>query len=425
MGPWWVAARGALASLHPHAPPFGWALYPPYALIHAFAGSLWNAVLGLLTMHALAAPVAAGLVLSLRRDALAPALLAGLLVALDPGLVDTALSGSKAYLGGLWVGVAALGVANRRSSWGPPLALIALAIAALNHPLAVAAAPLAVLLPWRDRRTHVAAGAALLLLSPRLWRGLHEAMPVSGDLGLSPLSAATAWLEMGGPVGWGIALGPLIGLADRRSRALALCTLTALGVLLVAGLGLGYLRDYHLRLLTIPAAAGWAAVPGSWALLGMALLRIPVDPVGGRQVLRPGTITLANALTDTIAARGTPPLVVDGAWVSASVAAEPGAVLVDLGLRGWTASEIALGGQVVVIVSVERDEIGQLPWDGLRWAQGDRYVVVAGSLTEIKAFGERLRGWRPDTRLGGAWDGLIGYHPEVTTEEASEWWPDR
>ena len=94
LGPWWVAASGPPWS-EPHAPPFGWGLYLPYWLLLGPADSLWSAVQGLLLVHALMAPLAlgAGWLLARREGCAAGALLAGAAIAMDPALIDTALSG--------------------------------------------------------------------------------------------------------------------------------------------------------------------------------------------------------------------------------------------------------------------------------------------------------------------------------------------
>jgi hypothetical protein len=106
LGPWWVAWRGPLQTT-PHAPPYGWFLALPYAAILAFARSLWQAEAALLVLHALVAPLGALLAAAQapRRWAPVAALSVGGLVAVDPGLLDTAISGAEGYLGALWLGI--------------------------------------------------------------------------------------------------------------------------------------------------------------------------------------------------------------------------------------------------------------------------------------------------------------------------------
>ena len=109
VGPWLVAVADPLGT-QPHTPLYGWGLTPPYAAIIALAGSLREGVGLLLGLHALAAPLAACCVLLLSPGAWCAALVAGAFVALDPGLVDTALSGSNGYLAPVWLGAVTLGV---------------------------------------------------------------------------------------------------------------------------------------------------------------------------------------------------------------------------------------------------------------------------------------------------------------------------
>ena len=92
VGPYWVAAANPLGGAH--TPLYGWALSLPYSLALALAGSLAQAAVLLLLLQALVAPLAYLLVRSLRAEAWPAAVAAGLLLALDPGLVDTALSGA-------------------------------------------------------------------------------------------------------------------------------------------------------------------------------------------------------------------------------------------------------------------------------------------------------------------------------------------
>ena len=195
-GPWLTALALPL-HLRAHAPPYGWALSLPYALALALAGDLRQAVGVELLFHALVAPLAFLTVLRLRAAAWLPAASAGLLVALDGGLMDTVRSGAEGYLVASWVGVLALGVAARHRSWGPPLALLAWAMAVMNHPLAICTLPLLVMLPWRHRRTWGTALLAGALLIPQ-GLGLLDALPGSGAGGLSPGVAVDAQGDLRG-----------------------------------------------------------------------------------------------------------------------------------------------------------------------------------------------------------------------------------
>ena len=198
IGPWWVAVSGP-PWFEPHAPPFGWGLYLPYWVLLGPADSLWTAVQGLLILHGSIAALAfgAGWWLHRRGGSWAGAAIAGLGAALDPGLIDTALSGSKAYLAGAWIAAMSLGLCARYRRWGPWLALVSFAMAAMNHPLALCAMPLLAWLPWRERRCLWALGLAGVLLLPRLiWVGTHE-LPNTGALEGSVPDALSAIWETG------------------------------------------------------------------------------------------------------------------------------------------------------------------------------------------------------------------------------------
>lgn len=400
VGPW-LAASASPFNLHAHAPPYGWGLHPPYALSMLFADSLRQAVANLLGLHALEAPVAA--LLAGRLGGVLPAITAGALVALDGGLLDTARSGSEAYLAALWVGVMVLCGSKERFS---VLAGPAWAMASMNHPLALATAPL---LALGGRRALPGALVGALMLAPQLPRWWSEApTPSEADAVLVP--ALSAWLRQGGGSAYFLLLAPLIGALRARTRRLALGTLLAGLLLSVAGWKLGYLRDHHLRLLTIPAAACAAALPGPTALLPLLLLRWPASelPEPGHPH-RPGTLGLTTEITAKIAALP-PPVLVDGAWISGTPAAEPGAVMLDLWLRGQRG--LGPGGSVAVIVSYER---GDEPPFEPKLSRGDRYFIASDGLDSLAS---ALCG---HARLGGAYNGLAALRPELGLEAASGW----
>lgn len=405
MGPY-LTATASPVNLHPHAPPYGWALYGPYAAVLALASSLRGAAVGLAVLHALAAPLAA--LCAGRLGGLGAAVVAGGLVAVDPGLLDTLTSGAETYLAPVWIGLLTWLVLQARER--PNLAIgagLAWACAVMNHPLALATLPL-VLLAGPSWRTALGLGLGAAALIPSALGWWH-----AGGTGLddgAPLHALPAWLAQGGPVAGLLAVSAVAGLLGRRTRPLALAVWACLALLCGAGVALGYLRDHHLRLLTVPLAAcvGGFGHRGVW--LGLLCLRWPASHVPPEdKPHRPGTLGLATALTTAIAELPDPVLV-DGAWVSGTPAAEPSAVLLDLALRGH---EVGPGGSLVVIVSYRR---GQEPTWSRRWRRGDRHFLVT---EDHGALAASLCG---SARLGGAWDGLAVLRPETTLDDARAWW---
>ena len=415
-GPWLVALADPIGR-SPHASPFGWALHPPYAICMALAGSLWEAVAGMQALHALAAPLAAWAALRLRSDGWAAAIAAGALVALDGGLVNTALSGSKGYLGATWLAVAVLGIAVR-GRWGPLLACGALAAAVMNHPYALAAAPLLIALP-RTRWTVGGLALAALLLAPRILRALGEPAPGSGGIELDLWNAGDAWLDQGGIGAFVLLVAPLAGLADRRTRPLAIGALLSV---LAAGLlswRLGYIRDYHLRLLTVPAAVCLAGLPRHWAALALLALRVPAHRLPPDRPPQPGTLGLATQLAgalDRAVDAPRAPLLVDAARISGVPAAEPAALMLDLHLRGWPLADLAPGGAVALLVTVDREHMARLPASPTRLVSGDRYLLVSEG---AEGLAEGLCELSP--RFGGAWDWVAVAHPGATMELMPVW----
>ncbi len=414
MHPWWAALRSGWPRAH--APPYGWALLLPYKACMWGAGDLWTAVQRMMLVHALAAPVAAWMTWRVAQ-ARGAAVLVGLLVAFDPGLLDTVHSGAEGYLGPLLLGLVGVGVVSP-GRLGAFVALVGFAGAVMNHPLAICAAPLLLGLRWRERSTWAGAVLALLLLAPRLVRLFSEPLPGGAMQGL-PGEAVGAYLSQGGPVAVAVVLGPVLGMFSQKTRPLAVRTLASLALLGALGVAGGYLRDHHLRLLTIPALAGWAWVgwPGVVALLG--LLVMPWGTQGPPpQAERPGTLGLTRALTHQIHDEVAPPLVVDGAWLSGGPAASPAAIMLDLHLRGWTSDELRPGHTVVVVVSGTRDEVAALDTGTLMVLPGERHALLSGSIAAVAGWSAK----HCQGRLGGAWDALSVLHPSLEVQESRVWW---
>lgn len=418
--PWWAAMRDGWP--RPHATPFGWGLVPPYQLCLLGVANLWEAVSRMLVLHAMLAPLAVVVAWAFRRGAWVPAVLVGLLVSVDSGLIDTALSGAEGHLAPLFIGLLTLGVAGRDRWWGPVLAGVSFSMAVMHHPLAVAGAPILLCLRLVDRRTWVGLAFGLLCLLPRLIRFAVEDLPGGSGQG-APTMALDAYLVQGGAGAWAVLAGPLVGLCHRRTRGLAAATLLSGGILFGLGLHLDYLRDHHIRLLTVPALMGWLG-PAPTISLGLLLfLRLPPHPVQpAGHIDRPGTLGLTHLLTDRVAQENAP-LVVDGAWLSGGPAASPAALMLDLYLRGWTRDQLTPRGDVVVLVSGGREEIRTLAFRLEELSRGDRHLLLRGTQDNVAVWSQQFceaRTNRP--RLGGAYDALSVLHPEMGVEHSRTWW---
>ena len=439
MGPWWVAVEGP-PWLEPHAPPYGWGLYWPYWLLLGPAENLWTAVTGLLWMHALLAPIAfaTAWMYADSGNRWIGSVLIGLAVPMEPGLIDTALSGSKTYLAVIWVGFMVLGLVARRRRWGPILASVAFAMAVMNHPLSVCTAPMFLCLSLGQRRVQMALLLAVLLLLPSgYWLATHS-IPGTGELQASVGSALFHLWETS-PWSTCLALGGVVlgfGLGSGGDRRLVFGVMISGLLLALVGYLLGYVRDYHFRLLILPALLGWVRLSGPWPLLGVLFLRIPVHPIEQpSRAVQPGSLGLAHMFTNHVEELSDSRVVIDRAWIGASPAAEPSAITLDLWLRGRPVDGFGPGGTVILIVSAERGE-GQLDgeiddaiaaWPNPPLLIGDRYFLARGQLDEVRAWSADIcqsRGERglSSPRLGGAWDGLIVLQPQLTSETLMAWW---
>ena len=396
LGPY-LTAYGSPLNPHPHAPPYGPGLYPPYALaLHA--GTLRGAAAVVLGVHALVAPV--GVLAAWSLGGRVAAVAVGLLLAVDPGLLDTARSGSEAYFGALWIGLGGWGLTQRRAA-ACAVGGAALAIAVMNHPLALAAAPLLALVP-RCRAGAAGVVAFAVLVAPHLLGLVGSSSGTGSDLG-PPAEALPAYLSQGGPAAWAVLGGPLVGLCSARTRPLAAATLVGAVVIGTAGAHLGYLRDHHLRLLTVPALVGWAALRGPLGWLPLLLLR-PAEaqaPPDGHPP-RPGTVGLAHVLSESLPEG---PFWVEGAVLAGTPAAEPAALMLDQVLRGRPVDEVDPTGQLVWLVTHPR---GRGPAAELTLHAGDRHLLGVLDATEICS----------TARIGGARDALAVLRPELPGADA-------
>ena len=219
-----------------HAPPYGLLLLPPY-WVAIQAGSLWNAVAVTLFFHALIAPAGALVAQQVCSRRWIVPLLVGLGLAFDAGLIDTARSGSKGYFAAALVGL----MLCCRGGW----ASLAYAGAVANHPLAACAGPL---LFWRsDNWNRGALWGALLGGLAVAHQSLGWGSPGLEVMEKPSLNALEAFLRQGGALAYVIASGPLVGLCLPKGRRLAICTIGAFLLLVMAGETTGYLRDHHLR----------------------------------------------------------------------------------------------------------------------------------------------------------------------------------
>lgn len=414
VGPWLVA-WGDPFSGHAHAPLYGWGLLLPYRLSLAGAGSLWEAAAALQVFHALVAPLVFLTVLALRRTALLVAAAAALIVALDGGLLDTARSGAEGYFAPLWVGVLLFGRLRRDTSWGPSLAWVGAAMAFMNHPLSVCLAPFLWGLSLRTPSGRFGLLLGLLVLLPSLTGANWSEVGGSGGLELGEMVALDAWLSEGGAAAWVLLMAPFLALLRNESRWVGGATIASMALLFLLGNHLDYLRDHHIRLLTLPMAVCLVGIPGKWGLLLLLVVRPPslkLPPEGSPP--RPGTLGMTVGLsTDILRADSGKTFYVDGAWVSGSLVAEPSAIMLDLHLRGVSRERLHPAGDVVVVVSSQRQSLGTAPADELI-AGGDHHWLLRNPVPNSLLCSE-------DTRRGGAWDFLSLAHPELKSGQIGEW----
>lgn len=404
VGPYWAAIR---LDGRAHASPYGAGLLVPYLCAVQVAGSLWEATNLLAVFHALAAPVAAWAAWRMDENRWVPGLLFGLVVAADPGLIDTFLSGAEGYLAAMYVGLVAL-----CSGW---LCWVFFALAVANHPLALLTLPLLIHPENLTRRGLCGLVVCGLLVGSQMW-GWGD--PGVADAQATIADAIGAYVEQGGAIAVAVLVGPFAALFCRKHRGHGARVLLCGALLLCAGAWLGYLRDHHLRLLTIPALMCWMVLPRHWIWLLAGLLAVPNGPtMPPESGVRGSTLGLVSRLGQMVEDLE-PPMVVDRVWVSGGPAVEPSALMLDLYLRGW--GPIGPGNEMVVVVAGEPEDLGEIFVPGSLVLDGHGFTVARAPVDTVRTWSRQFCG--TGARLGGAWDALSVLYPSMTTDEAGLWW---
>ena len=354
----------------------------------------------------------------------AGALAAGVLMAFDPGLVDTLVSGARSYGAPELVGLMTLGVALaiRGYTHGLALAMLGLVWAAGHHPLSIGAAA-GLWLMWPQRETWSVRRAALLfgalLAVPRLLRLAKLALCGEGlvpcivrvaqsnnstaEPMLSQLKTAMhdRFLVDWGSGLWVVLAGVLAtALCRHRThrRAAGFAVLCLIGLVSVGMLN-GYLRSYHLRIIAVPlAVAAGLGLARAWPLAPLGALAAVMN---WQPHLIVGPDSGAVARHDRIAAElPSGPKWVDRVWWSGSPTVDASAVVLSGMLQG--AEGFALGPDVpVTLLSVEDNS-----WEVMRFRTS----------TEARSWLDG-QGRTPHQR-GGAYDWATIVDPSTRLEDA-------
>ncbi|RME27070.1 MAG: hypothetical protein D6798_05395, partial [Deltaproteobacteria bacterium] len=383
----------------------------------------------------------------------AAAIAAGTVVAVDPGLTDTLISGARSYGAPELVALLTvlLGLAWHRDRLALLLAGVVAVVATGHHPFAagLALGGLLLLPGLGDRQGVVGIVTATVLAvfaaSPRIFRLLLLAgcgddplacladvarSNVDPGIGLSVVFRDAFQdrflVELGLEVSAGLVAGILWSRPWLGAGALAIGGTT--GIAAIAWVT-GYLQGYHLRIVAAPlavaAAVGlsrlwplalaWAGV-AAWTLHDHA----PVGP-------DPGAVDRHDMIARRLAALDGP-LRVDRVWWNGDPVLDPSGVVLAAVLQGQDRDHFQVGpGVPVVLLSVGRGPAPPPPpADGERLMEG----VVAASDTpwSLLLFSDPQAAARwiarspaPPLQLGGAWDWLVALHPAEASLEAVRW----
>jgi len=383
-----------------------------------------------------------------RWSQLCGAVAAGVVLAVDPGLVDTLVSGARGYaapevaalltllLALAWRGSAVAGIA----------AACVLVVAMDLHPLAAGLGlGCLLLLPGMgERMGYAELGTAflfgLLFALPRLLRLLAlaqcgpDAMAclaevarsnVHGDESVQLLFLVAAHDRLLVDLGPGVVIGLSVGLVLSKpytgAGALALGGL--LGMLLIGG-ATGYLQSYHLRILAAPLAVGagvglsrlWplALAWAGWA----AWTELPALPQG----LDPGAAARHDQVAAMLADEAGPLWVDRVWWDGPPVLDASGVVLAGL-LQGQDPERFRVGPEVpLVLLSVGQGTAvpGRELAAGTAGPDATPWTVVRvagrGVVRQVIDHGHVV-----PHQEGGAWDWLVALQPEGADLEQTRW----
>lgn len=418
------------------------------------AGAL-IAPLGLLAAWVWAAPPdhrrPTELLASRRPGQLAAGLAAGLVLAVDPGLADSLVSGARGYGAPelLALVTLALGFAVRGSRVWTLVAAAAWMVALDHHPLAVGM--LLGLLPlapdlWRTlgaRGTASLVGLVVILALPRLLRLL-----VLARCGEDPLTCLAAVaqsnvddgqsvllhlraalhdrfrVDLSELVALGLGLGLVLARPWRGIGAVGLGTLA--GVLLVGGLN-SYLQGYHLRIaaapLAVAAAIGLARLwPLALVWAGVATaLHLPERPQG----TDPGAPSRHDALAAAITEQAGP-WWVDRLWQRGQPVLDPSGVVLSAVLQGQEGARFQVGPEVPMLLLVvgEGCPAGRVLAQGRSEQTATDWAACTLSLAEGAAVRQAVTSAGPAQRAvqhGGAWDWVVSLQPGRTDSDAAAW----
>ena len=365
LGPYLQAKAALLGHLpRPPNPESGDALWMLAVPIVAWADSLSTLFTARFVMGGVVAPLAFAAAWHWTEDDVGPArrwaaaLTAGLLMAFDPGLVDTLVSGARTYGAPELVGLTTLGIAlaMRGYTHGLAVAVLGLVWGAGHHPLA-AGVGLGLLFLWPSnlgrgvRRWALGLGA--LLAVPRALRlgdmlmcgegpvACLQRVAQSNNVGAGPPLAQLQkalhdrfLVDWDGGV-WIVLAGVLAVLMCRRSahRRAGIFALMGLAGLVLIGLSNGYLRSYHLRILAVPlAVAAGLGLARVWFLapIGAAVAVMHWQP---REVVGPdpGAVARHDAIAASLPEG---PKWVDRVWWSGPPSLDASGVVLSAQLQG-------------------------------------------------------------------------------------------
>jgi len=372
------------------------------------------------------------------------ALTAGVLVAMDPGLVDTLISGARSYGAPELIGLAtATGAWALRGHSKAALATVVLLMLAIDHHPLAAGLGLGLVAWWMPlqgtlgRRTlTMAAVLGATLAIPRMLRTGAQAMCGEGPIAcLAGVAQSNVAAEVSRTdvirlalhdrfavdLGWMwpiLLLGLLISLRRDETRLAGIWALAGLcGVMLLGGL-ISYIRPYHLRIVAVPIAVAAALGLVRWWPIGLGLAcssafwgwtERPVGP-------DPGALHRADQIAEAIVELPGA-LWVDQVWWDGPPRVDAPAVVLSAVLAGAKPDRFQLSQEATMILLTSAGP--PAPWPPILEGPGWRVHPAPNAAAARRWVQERAA--RPHSQ-GGALDWASALHPNTARSEDARWW---
>jgi hypothetical protein len=309
----------------------------------------------------------------------------GVILALDPGLQDTLITGFRGYSAPEWLGLSLLGIVFwlEGRKWGIALSIVGWGIASGHHPLALGLlfSSLFALYLLKDEKGWFVFSLLCLVavFVPRImWTWVLLQCDAGGIQCLLDIASGSAQVEKSvfsllgsaffdrfhNEMSWFGFVGVCGAFFGIPSKLRWWFVLSILGLLSLGG-AIQTFRPYHLRLLVVPmvvlGCSGWwmknkkvGMVIGLCWLVSMKFASL--EPLGQLNAIRDHD-DLGLELS-----KENRPIWVFGAWEGDAPKYSPSGMVLSAYLRGWDTQNLACSPKGAAVLIEEGHSEGNVPW---------------------------------------------------------------